>query len=131
MASFEEFRKKAAEKAELFAGKASVFAKNAAEKTKTVARIGVLNADILAEKDNIRKASLEIGKLYYEYFKADPHAPMKELCDKISAAYAAIDAKKAEIERLKADDPEAAAEAETVEAEAADEASKDEGSPEE
>ena len=93
MASFEEFKKKAAE------------------------RIGVLNADILAEKDNIRKASLEIGKLYYEYFKADPHEPMKELCEKIAAANAAIEAKKAEIERLKADDPEAAAEAETVEAE--------------
>ncbi len=127
MASFEEFRKKAAEKAELIAGKASVFAKSAAEKTKTVARIGVLNADILAEKDNIRKASLEIGKLYYEYFKADPHAPMKELCDKIAASYAAIDAKKAEIERLKADDPEAAAEAEVVETEAAE----TENSPEE
>jgi ribosomal protein L10 len=127
MASFKALRTTAAEKPQLMARIASVFAKSAAEKTKTVARIGVLNADILAEKDNIRKASLEIGKLYYEYFKADPHAPMKELCDKIAASYAAIDAKKAEIERLKADDPEAAAEAEVVETEAAE----TENSPEE
>ncbi len=106
MANFDEIKKVAAEKAEVFAEKAAELARAAAEKTKVMARIGRLNTEILAEKDAIRKATLELGKIYYEYFKVDPHDPMKEACARIDAAYAAIAAKKAEIEELKTDAPD-------------------------
>ncbi len=101
MANFDEIKKNAAEKAGFFAGKAAELARAAADKTKVMARIGKLNAEILAEKDAIRKSSLELGKIYYEYFKVDPHEPMKEACARIDAAHAAIAAKRAEIEELK------------------------------
>ena len=106
MANFDEIKKVAAEKAEVFAEKAAELARAAAEKTKVMARIGRLNTEILAEKDAIRKATLELGKIYYEYFKVDPHDPMKDACARIDAAYAAIAAKKAEIEELKTDAPD-------------------------
>jgi hypothetical protein len=105
MANFDEFKKNAAKKAGIFAGRAAKLARAAAEKTKVTAKIGKLNAEILAEKDAIRKASQELGKIYYEYFKVDPHEPMKEACARIDAAYAAIAAKRAEIEELKAEAP--------------------------
>lgn len=106
MANFDEIKKVAAEKAEVIAEKAAELARAAAEKTKVMARIGRLNTEILAEKDAIRKATLELGKIYYEYFKVDPHDPMKDACARIDAAYAAIAAKKAEIEELKTAQPD-------------------------
>ena len=113
MANFEEIRQKAAKKAGFFAGRAAKFGRAAAEKTKLTARVGKLNAEILAEKETIRKASQELGKIYYEYFKVDPHEPMKEACAKIDAAYAAIAAKRSEIEELKTQTPDVEVEVET------------------
>lgn len=105
MARFDEFKKSVGEAAEMLAEKAAGIAKVAAEKTKELAKIGKLNAEILAQKDDIRKAYQEIGKLYYEYFQVDPHEPMKAACEKIDAAMAIIADKQAEIEVLKAENP--------------------------
>ena len=113
MANFDEIKRTAAEKAGTLAGKAAELAGAAAEKTKLMAKVGKLNAEILAEKQAIRKASLELGKIYYEYFKVDPHEPMKEACAKIDAAYAAIAAKRSEIEELKTQTPDVEVEVET------------------
>ncbi len=113
MAKFDSFKKSFSEAAEMLAGKAAGFAKVAAEKTKDaaekakeLAKIGKLNAEILAQKDDIRKAYQEIGKIYYEYFQVDPHEPMKDACARIDAAMAIIADKQAEIEVLKAANPD-------------------------
>ena len=113
MANFNAFKKSLGEAAEIFAEKAAGFAKVAAEKTKDaaekakeLAKIGKLNAEILAQKDDIRKAYQEIGKIYYEYFQVDPHEPMKDACARIDAAMAIIADKQAEIEVLKAENPD-------------------------
>lgn len=111
MANFDDIKKTVSEKAGVFAEKTGEFAKNAAEKAKVLAKIGKLNAEILAEKDSIRKSNIELGKIYYEYFKADPHEPMKSACAKIDASNAKIAAKKAEIEDLKRVNPEVVYEA--------------------
>ena len=113
MAKFDNFKKNFTEAAEMFAEKAAGFAKVAAEKTKDaadkakeMAKIGKLNAEILAKKDEVRKAYQEIGKIYYEYFQVDPHEPMKAICAKIDEAMAVIADKQAEIEVLKAENPD-------------------------
>lgn len=113
MAKFDEIKKSVGEAAEMLAEKAAGLAKVAAEKTKDaaekakeLAKIGKLNAEILAQKDDIRKAYQEIGKLYYEYFQVDPHEPMKAACEKIDTAMAIIADKQAEIEVLKAENPD-------------------------
>ena len=113
MAKFDVFKKSFSEAAEILAEKAAGFAKVAAEKTKDaaekakeLAKIGKLNAEILAQKDDIRKAYQEIGKIYYEYFQVDPHEPMKAACARIDEAMAIIADKQAEIEVIKAANPD-------------------------
>lgn len=105
MSKFDEFKENFGENVEFLAGRAVGLAKVAAEKTKVMAKIGKLNAEILGQKDNIRKAYQEIGKIYYDYFQLDPHEPMKETCAKIDAAMAVIADRQAEIEVLKSENP--------------------------
>ena len=67
MAKFDDIKRQTADTAEMIAGKSIQLAKKAAEKTKQLARITVLKAEILAEKDAIRghTASLESSIMKY------------------------------------------------------------------
>ncbi len=114
MANFDKILKSVTEVAGVVAEKAAGLAIDAAEKAKELAGIGKLKAEILAQKNTINKAYAEIGKIYYDYFKVDPHEPMKASCAKIDAAIAVIAAKKAEIEAIKAQDPTVAADVEDI-----------------
>ena len=101
MANFDEIKQKTGETAEHIAAKSIKLAKTAAEKTKLVARISKLNADVISEKDALRRAYLDLGKLYYEKFKNDPDESLAEGCRKIASSLAVIAQCRTEIDECK------------------------------
>ncbi len=98
-------------------------ANKAADKAKSGARIAKLTVEIAGEKENMKKAYMEIGKLYYDTHKDDPEGFFIQLCDEVSLAQRSIAEKEAEIDSLKLSEDDDAGEAEEfeklVEAEAA------------
>ena len=84
-----------AEKTRSFAGKA-------ADKAKDVTKIAKLNMEMGAEKDNVQKAYLEIGKLYYEMHKNEPDSFFVQLCDEITLANESLSRLRVELDDLKA-----------------------------
>ena len=84
------------------AGKARDLAGTVADRTKDVSRIAKLNMEIAGERDTIKKAYAEIGKLYYEIHRDTPDSVLVQLCDEVRMAEESIAAKEAEIEELKA-----------------------------
>lgn len=142
MANFDTLKKRAAEAAGTLADKSLVFARKAADKTKSVAKITKLSTDVAGEREKIRRNYVKIGKKYYELYKDAPSEELQSFVDEISVSLSIIEAKKAEIEELKtADDvsdadieveievePEEAEDAEEKEAaeNVADEEEKDE-----
>ena len=83
------------------ADKTKVFASIAADKAKGVGRIAKLTMEINGERDAIRKAYLEIGKLYYETHRDDPDGFFVQLCDEVTLANESIADKEKEIAELK------------------------------
>lgn len=81
--------------------KVTDLAQSGAAKTKQVAEIAKLKASNLAEEDTIKKAYIELGKLYYAEKGAAPDAAYSDLCEKVTAAKANIAANKARLEELK------------------------------
>ena len=95
--------------------KVSDLAQTGVAKSKQLAEIAKLKAANMAEQDAIKKAYLEIGKLYYAEKGSTPEGGYAAACDKINAAKAKIAANNAKIEELKdGDDEVAAAAAEAV-----------------
>ena len=96
-------------------------AEKAAEKAKTYAKIAKLSVEINGERDAIKKAYIEIGKLYYDTHKDDPEGFFVQLCDEITVAAENIADKEAEIAMLKAEsggeDPDVEVTFETADAE--------------
>lgn len=90
-----------------FAGKAGGNAKDIAAKAADLAknggRIAKLTMDVATEKENMRKAFCEIGRLYYETYKDAPEEAFTQLCGEISLAEKSIADKEAEIATLKID----------------------------
>jgi len=103
MANFDDFKQKTTEAAEYIAARSINLAKAAAEKTKLIAKISRIKAEIITEKDSVRRAYLELGKLYYMNFRDDAAPTLAAACDKISASLAEIMIKKAQIEECKAE----------------------------
>ena len=101
-----------------FKAKATDLAQTGVAQSKRLAEIAKLKANNLAEEDNIKKAYIEIGKLYYAEKGSTPDGAYVTAFDKISAAKAAIEANNERLAELK-DDSSAAAE-ETVVEEAAE-----------
>lgn len=98
--------------------KVSDLAQAGVAKSKQLAEIAKLKAANMAEQDTIKKAYLEIGKLYYAEKGTTPEGGYAAACEKITAAKANIVANNAKIEDLKDGDEEvtaAAAEAVIVE----------------
>ncbi len=95
----------ASEGAKEFAGKAADatkdFAEKAADKAKAGTRIAKLNIEIAQQKENMKKAYLEMGKLYYDTHKDNPDELFNVLCEEIAAAEKAVAEREAEIEDLK------------------------------
>lgn len=77
-------------------------ANKAADKAKAGTRIAKLTMEISSEKENMKKAYLEIGKLYYDTHKDDPEGLFIQLCEEIGLAQKNIADKEAEIDTLKA-----------------------------
>lgn len=78
-------------------------------KSKQLAEIAKLKAANMSEQDAIRKAYLEIGKLYYAEKGATPEGGYAAACERITAAKANIAANNAKIEDVKDGDEEVAA----------------------
>ena len=74
----------------------------AVDMAKAGVRIAKLNMEISAEKENLRKTYIEIGKLYYDTHKDDPEGFFIQLCDEVAISEKNIADKQAEIEELKA-----------------------------
>ena len=87
--------------------------------SKRVAEIAKLSASNLAEEGGIKKAYVELGKLYYAEHGATPDAGYAAACEKITAAKAIIQANNDRIAQLKA---EAKASGEELDAKAVEEA---------
>lgn len=102
MADFTEIKEKVMSALGTVADSTKELAGKAADKAKSAARIAKLSVEINGEKDSIKKAYLEIGKLYYEMNRENPDGFFAQLCDEITVANAEIAAKEAEIADLKA-----------------------------
>lgn len=102
MFDFNNFKSKVMDSISKAADTTKDLADKATDKAKDVSRIAKLTLEINSEKDVIRKAYSEIGKLYYETHKDDPEGFFIQLCDEVTLAQENIAAKEAEIAELKA-----------------------------
>jgi|GEM_PF-105294 len=75
--------------------------KKAGKETAKLAKIAKLSAEINSAKEVIRTAQLELGKMYYETFKDDPHPEFAENCIRIKKSIEAIQEKRQLIEEMK------------------------------
>lgn len=83
-------------------------------KSKQLGEIAKLNLANVGEEDNIRKAYIEIGKLYYAERGMAPEPAYAALCEKITAAKVTIEENKNRVEELKAEGSIQDAEVEAV-----------------
>lgn len=102
MSDFNQFKEKAGIFAASTARKAKDLAVLAANKTKQLSRVAKLNMDISSQKETIKNAYTEIGKLYYETHGQSPEGFFVQLCQEIDIANEAIAGMEAEIAELKA-----------------------------
>ena len=101
--------------------KATDLAQSGVAKSKQLTEIAKLKTANMAEEDTIKKAYVEIGKLYYAEKGLAPEGAYAAACEKITAARAAIEANNDRIAELK---ETAGAEEEPV-AEAVEEAAEE------
>ena len=91
------------EKANIVSGKAADLAQTGVAQSKRLAEIAKLKTANMGEEDTIKKAYIEIGKLYYAEQGAAPDGAYAAACEKVTAAKAAIEANNDRIEALKAE----------------------------
>ena len=84
-----------------FKEKATDLAQAGVAQSKRLAEIAKLKTANMAEEDTIKKAYIELGKLYYEEKGMNPDGPCVAACERITAARAAIETNNARIEELK------------------------------
>ncbi len=118
-------------------GRAVDLAQAGVAQSKRLAEIAKLKTANMAEEDAVKKAYLEIGKLYYAERGSAPEGAYAAACERITASKALIETNKERIAELKqAGDPveeEEIVEEEAVEAPVVEEAAaeEDEEKPEE
>lgn len=88
---------------ETIKGKAKDLAQTGVSKSKQLGEIAKLNLANVGEEDAIKKAYIEIGKLYYAERGMAPEAAYTALCEKITAAKVNIEENKNRIEEIKAE----------------------------
>ena len=101
-----------------FKEKATDLVQAGAAQSKRLAEIAKLKAANMAEEDTIKKAYVELGKLYYAEKGTTPDAAYAASCEKITASRAAIETNNERLAELKdtgADEAETADVAEAVE----------------
>ena len=81
--------------------KATDLAQASVAETKRLAEIAKLKTANMAEEDAIKKAYVELGKLYYAEHGATPDGAYAAACEKITASRALIETNKERIEELK------------------------------
>lgn len=100
MTSFDELKAKALDLAQAGAAKA--------KELTDIAKLNIANS---SEEDAIRKAYIDLGKLYYAERGMAPEGAYMALCEKITASKQTIEENKAKIAEMKAagniDDDEA------------------------
>jgi len=94
-----------------FKEKATDLAQAGVAQSKRLAEIAKLKTANMGEEDTIKKAYLELGKLYYAEKGAAPEGAFAAACERVTAAKAAIEANNDRIAELKATEEEAPAEA--------------------
>ena len=82
--------------------KAKDLAQTGVSKSKQLGEIAKLNLANVAEEDAIKKAYIEIGKLYYAERGMAPEPAYAALCEKITASKVNIEENKNKVEELKA-----------------------------
>ena len=102
MANFDNIKGAVLDTLGTVAGKTRDFAGTVADKAKDISRIAKLNIEIGSEKETIKKAYIEMGKLYYQTHRDDPEDFFVQLCDEVTASMESITAKEAEIAEIKA-----------------------------
>lgn len=81
--------------------KATDLAQAGVAQSKRLGEIAKLKANNMAEEDTIKKAYVELGKLYYAEKGMAPDGAYAAACEKITAAKAAIEANNQRIAELK------------------------------
>ena len=81
--------------------KATDFAQAGVVQSKRLSEIAKLKMANMTEEDAIKKAYIEIGKLYYAEQGAAPDGAYAAACERITAAKAAIETNKERIEELR------------------------------
>ena len=99
-----------------FKEKTTDLAQAGVAQSKRLAEIAKLKLSNMGEEDTIRKAYIELGKLYYAEHGSAPEGAYASACEKITAARAAIETNNDRIAQLKnsadeeeEEEPEAAA----------------------
>ena len=90
--------------------KATDLAQTGVAQSKRLAEIAKLKAANMSEEDTIKKAYLELGKLYYAENGTAPEGAYAAACEKITAAKAAIEVNNERIAELKEDGDDIVAE---------------------
>ena len=99
------------EKAQIFAGKSVVFAKNAADKAKLAGKLTVVNGNIAMEKQNLAAARQALGEKYFDYYGGYPADVLKGEVEAVKAAMAKLEALRREAEEIKSSEKAASPEA--------------------
>ena len=84
-----------------FKEKATDLAQAGVAQSKRLAEIAKLKTANLGEEDTIKKAYIELGKLYYAEHGSAPDGAYAAACEKITAARAAIETNNDRIAQLK------------------------------
>ena len=82
--------------------KVTDLAQSGVAKSKQLAEIAKLKTSNMGEEDTIKKAYLELGRLYYAERGAAPEGAFAAACGRLSQAKAAIESNTARIAELKA-----------------------------
>ena len=82
--------------------RATDLAQSVVATSKRLAEIAKLKTSNMGEEDTIKKAYLELGRLYYAERGAAPEGAYAAACEKITAARAAIETNNDRIAELKA-----------------------------
>lgn len=89
--ALEDLSGKVSELAQTGVAKAKELIDAGVARTKELTEIGKLKVENATEQEAIKKAYLEIGKLYFAERGMAPEAPYTALCEKIAASKAKID----------------------------------------
>ena len=84
-----------------FKEKATDLAQAGVAQSKRLAEIAKLKTSNMGEEDTIKRAYVELGKLYYAEHGAAPEGAYAAACEKITAAKAAIETNNDRIAELK------------------------------